>query len=102
MNKRQALEETIDLWEQLRITGDDYKGNVLGPHPKYSANCPCCEYTRRAGLNCYFCPVKWLRADLFCTEGNSSYRKWEKASTVRERKMYAGQAVRKARKALRK
>jgi hypothetical protein len=92
MDKKQALEEGIELWTILAQTGGSEKKDISGPWQDYMNHCPCCEYTE--GF-CGFCPIVWVSDGLRsgCCEPESPYNLWMKAETVKERKFFAQQVA---------
>lgn len=56
MDLATAIEMSIDLWEVMAETGDNYK-----PETNLSSDCPLCEYGGPPNyLDCQRCPVEWI------------------------------------------
>ena len=91
-NEKKALDITIELWEHLVETGNEFKGDW----PKWEeygwmlADCPLCAYYRpRGGNNCRTCPLADREAKGNYGCWGYSFGLWFSAKTKRTRKKYA-------------
>ena len=94
MDREQAIDRSIELWEDLKKTGEEDKSKWKG-WEKYGhafLDCFLCEYgLNRFRPHCEYCP--WEQAYGRCYKTTSPYQKWENAVKIETRKKYAGQCV---------
>ena len=86
LTRKQALNETIELFEKLAEKAREgkavEKSKIPGPWLNYSACCPCCEYNKYKPFSsdgvCKNCPMKghWMAG--CCVNKKSPYTKWFK------------------------
>ena len=86
LTRRQALEETIALFEKLaahaRRGKIRMKSEIPGPwkEKNYIALCPCCEYDNQRleeeEADCSHCPMKGFWIGDSCMSGTSPFVRW--------------------------
>ena len=85
LTKRRVLELCLELWtwlaENPRKAKYEWPGwNRVG---KMVADCPCCEWVKRASLTCWACPLRdyWPAdgpvATQHCLHPSSPFRRWQ-------------------------
>lgn len=96
-----ALKECIRIWTALAESGSRQKGSVAGA-VKYAHRCPCCEYNEQNDHQyCEDnCIIKWPTPH--CEDRDSPYWGWLDAWDATERKRYAREIIKLAKKALKK
>ena len=93
LTQKKALMISIELWEWLKESGNEFKSNWPGwkRYGKMQSHCPFCEYGRRRKESCESCPLRPFELDQETHCYATPYGDWEHASTKAKRKLYAGQ-----------
>ena len=104
MHSKQALQETIAIWDALARSGSDKKEDALTETgllhaANYDSTCPLCEHA--VTLNwCWSCLV-WGEKGYRCHQpGEGEYWRWMEAGSPEGRKYYAKKIADMAREAL--
>lgn len=90
MTAREALDKSIELWEWLKLTGEQWKHHWPGfdgkkVYDRPFGDCYLCEY---AQIDCDNCPY-YQHYGIPCAEG--VYQDWMEAASAAERKEYASE-----------
>lgn len=93
ISKRQALVESVLLWDHLAAHPEQEKWEALetlGLPTTYLHDCPACEYATGGSLfkNCNLCPI-WEGPVCYHIEdvvGIASYARWTRATVERRRR----------------
>ena len=105
MHAKQALQETIMIWDSLARSGSDEKEDALQEtgllHAlHYNSMCPLCEHVGLTLGGCKSCLV-WGGKNYRCHHGSrGEYWMWDDAKSPEGRKYYAKKIADMAREAL--
>lgn len=118
MTKKQALIDTVIIWQYLadnpsayspRVAKADATAQAFTKAKDYFNNCPCCEFLSIRNTSCVKqrCIINWSESVrgssciMFTCENNDSpYRHWILADTNKEKTKYATKIVELAEAAL--
>ena len=96
LTKKRAIEKSIELWEWLAETGEEWKKEWSGwDGAKAFNDCFLCEYT--LGLSSFvfdleckeYCPLAKGKRQFQCDKTTQPYHHWCEAKTAQTRKKYA-------------
>ena len=105
MHAKQALEETILIWDSLARSGSDEKEDALTEtgllHAShYDSMCPLCEHAKLMLGGCRICLV-WGKKDYWCFfQDKGEYWMWRDADNIGWKKYYAQKIADMARETL--
>lgn len=109
--KKIALEQCIELWDELAKTGSRRKDTACDyKYVGYEANCPCCEHVgivaRKRDLTedwCKLCPLvqsglwPWDESEHEdyepCMDHDSVFHRWLRSSNNRENRKYFAKKI---------